>query len=415
MGKLADFYRDKKRTILAAGGLILCLAAIGGLVIINKNKVAEVPDGGYTILAANDLGMHCYNPDFSGFLILPPANNLNVQVFQRHGEEAELVTEGITVTYDVIDNSFSEGKTNFWDYAADYGFDVPPNIGITGNGLSGECVLSPDGLYYMATAIPLTPYNDGSTEFNPYQLVHIAVTDAGTGELLAETSNVVLPVSNEMDCGNCHGAENTDLNILKAHDELSGTDLALQLEAGQRYKCADCHQDNSLGLPGKAGVPPLSQAMHGFHADHMAGSDVSPVCYNCHPGPVTKCYRGRMYLAGVGCVNSKCHGDMENVAQTQVEGRQAWLEEPDCGVCHGAEYAANPDTLYDNSYLLNSPDEEMNGIIRCESCHNSAHAEWKSSLPRDNLLPRSLQGYPTYIQKCNVCHPGEGKMHQAYE
>lgn len=415
MGKIAGFYRANKRTILAVGGLILCLAAIGGLALANKANVTEVPDGGYTILAANDLGMHCYNPDFSGFMILPPGNNLNVQVFQRRGEEAALVTEGITVSYDVIDNSFSEGKTNFWDYAADYGFDVPPNMGITGNGLSGECVLSSDGLYYTATAIPLTPYNDGSSDRNPYQLVRIQVMDADTGELLTETSNVVLPVSDEMLCSNCHGKTDTDLNILIAHDELSGTDLAVQLQSGQRYKCADCHRDNSLGYEGKEGVLPLSQAMHGFHYDKMAQSEITPVCYNCHPGPLTQCYRGRMYLAGVGCVNDKCHGDMENVAQSQEAGRQAWLMEPDCGACHGAAYAVNPGTLYDNSYLLNSPDEEMNGIIRCESCHNSAHAEWKSSLPRDNLLPSSLQGYPTYIQKCNVCHPGEGKMHRGYE
>ena len=36
-----------------------------------------------TVLAANDLGMHCMDRDFSVFSILPPFNVVNVQVVKR--------------------------------------------------------------------------------------------------------------------------------------------------------------------------------------------------------------------------------------------------------------------------------------------------------------------------------------------
>jgi hypothetical protein len=93
----------------------------------------------------------------------------------------------------MIDNTYSAGKTNFWTYVKDYGYDVAPNVGITGNGLKGEFRLSEDGKYYEAVAVPVTPYNDGSEILNPYQLARIQVLDANTGRLLAETASVVVP------------------------------------------------------------------------------------------------------------------------------------------------------------------------------------------------------------------------------
>ena len=32
--------------------------------------------------------MHCYQRSYAGFMILPPANNLKVQIFRKGGEEA---------------------------------------------------------------------------------------------------------------------------------------------------------------------------------------------------------------------------------------------------------------------------------------------------------------------------------------
>lgn len=102
-----------------------------------------VVSGDFTVLAANDLGMHCADQDYRIFSILPPYNVLNAQVL-RKGEEPEHMSpaDGIKVTYraitgNIIDpndpskgalatdsiNTTSENdpvagiyKANFWDY-----------------------------------------------------------------------------------------------------------------------------------------------------------------------------------------------------------------------------------------------------------------------------------------------------------
>jgi hypothetical protein len=359
----------------------------------------------YLILGANDLGMHCYQKSYAAFLVLPPANTLKVQVFRHSGESTALVTRGIVVKYRVLGNTYSVGKTDFWDYAADYGFDIKPNVGITGNRLKGKMVLSSDKRYWVATAIPVTPYDD-TLKFNPLQLVKVTVRDQKTGALLGTQPAMVLPVSDEMDCAMCHGSTNTAQNILQSHDDRNGTTLVSDLAAGIRHACSECHADNVLGAPGASGVQPLSQAMHGWHASRMdPASSLTTPCYACHPGQRTQCLRGAMAKEGFTCTD--CHGDMAHVAQTQAHGRQAWLEEPRCADCHNTQNGENANTLYRNSYLQNGP-EGMNGFIMCESCHGSPHAEWPSMERRDNLLPLHVQGLASYIQKCTVCHQMEG-------
>jgi len=65
------------------------------------------------VLGYNELGMHCMNQDFSELMLLPPYNNLRAQVILR-GEEPQLLTSGVTVSYSVPGNTTSADKTNFW-------------------------------------------------------------------------------------------------------------------------------------------------------------------------------------------------------------------------------------------------------------------------------------------------------------
>lgn len=405
--------KRKKAVIITAAVLCTALLAVVAALFSGESAPA-VAEGqsSYVILSMNESGMHCMQEDYSSYLILPPSNNLKVQVFKKGKDAAELVNSGIRVEYEMVDNTTSADKNNFWKYAADYGFDVPPNIGITGNGLKGACKLSADKKFYEATSIPVIPYNDGSKKINPYQTAKITVRDEKTGDVLVETANTVIPVSTEMNCALCHGEKNTGPNILAAHDRLSKTKLAADLKKGVRRKCSDCHADSAISAPGKRGVPPLSQAIHGFHADKMAKANVKPVCYTCHPGVKTLCNRGVMYAAGLRCDNEKCHGSMKNVAKTQENGRRAWIDLPDCAACHNAEFGSNPNTLYRDSYLQNAPAPEMDGIILCASCHNPPHAEWKSTLKIDNRIPLALLGYENFIDKCTVCHEGTGAFHR---
>ena len=86
--------------------------------------------------------------------VLPPYNTLWAQVI-RKGDQPQIVTTGITVTYGFPDNTYSVGKSNFWDYDQDlFGVDLAPNVGLTGKGMSGT--LDRHGTHFVVEGIPLT-------------------------------------------------------------------------------------------------------------------------------------------------------------------------------------------------------------------------------------------------------------------
>lgn len=366
----------------------------------------------YVILAWNDLGMHCDQNDYSYFMVLPPYNTLHAQVFRRGGEGAGLITSGVTVSYSFPKKTNSALHTNFWAYAPQYGFNVPTNVGISGTPLAGNMTLDAKGLSWEAVGIPITPYDDDGT-WDPYGTAVITVKDT-SGNVL-QSVNVVAPVSTEMMCSNCHGdgtgnQQAMQLSILQAHDSYNGTRLASDQAAGRVHSCSECHSDNALGAPGKAGVESLSLAMHNFHKDKMnttaTAAATTPGCYNCHPGPKTQCMRGIMFRAGKTCTD--CHGDMYGMTTSLQNGRQAWLQEPQCGGCHDAAHAENSNTLYRNSVILNAP-EGMSGKIYCEACHNGTHAELTTANPADPTIPQKFQGDTYWIWSCQVCHSSQSQ------
>ena len=88
-----------------------------------------VTSGSYSLLAWNDLGMHCVDgKDYSVFSILPPYNNLHAQLVNKTTNKQ--VTSGVTLTYESYAdttvastdplygsiNTISSSKTNFWTY-----------------------------------------------------------------------------------------------------------------------------------------------------------------------------------------------------------------------------------------------------------------------------------------------------------
>ncbi len=351
------------------------------------------------IFAWNDLGMHCDQDDYSYFCVLPPYNTLHVQVINR----PTLRTSGITVKYDFPKKTNSTLHTNFWQYAAQYGWNVAANTGISGNKLSGTMKLDANGKGFVADGIPITPYDDDGT-WDPYGTANITVTDTYNNVL--QTATVVAPVSTEMDCKNCHGTTNPQLDVLQKHDKYNGTTLAADQATGKVHLCSECHSDNALGQAGKPGVESLSLAMHNFHKDKMnytsAAANTTPGCYNCHPGPNTQCMRGIMVQAGKTCTD--CHGDMNKMTSSQQNGRQAWLQEPKCGDCHDSKHTENSNTLYRNSIMNNSIYSDMNGKFYCEACHNSTHAELVSGNAADPTIPQKFQGDNYWIWNCTVCH-----------
>ena len=354
-----------------------------------------VPSHKVTVLAWNDLGMHCDQDSYKYFMVLPPYNTLHAQVFGG-GEDGG--GGKYTVTYSFAKKTDSTLHTDFWTYASSFDYNLAPNVGLTGNGLTGSMQRDSKGLGYVATGIPVTPYDDDGT-WDPYGAATITVKNSG-GTVVA-TTKVVAPVSTEMTCSNCHGADFA-VDILTKHDAAQGTSLLPDANSGHPHSCSECHSDNALGAAGKSGVESLSLAMHKLHDGKVPNTTAG--CYNCHPGPKTECLRGIMARAGKGCVD--CHGTLTTLWQSVANrGRQPWLNEPTCTSCHGSKHGENAGTLYRNSVLKNTYGE-MNGRVYCEACHNGTHAEYTTSNPADMSITQTAQGNGYWIYNCAVCHQG---------
>jgi hypothetical protein len=348
------------------------------------------------LIGWNNLGMHCMDDDYSVFSILPPYNTVDCQLISASGK---LVRDpsGLMLTYEAIAdpdgsiNRGSQGKTDFWDHSqALFGATLAPDTGLTGKKMPGP-LNPPQPLdfnalmnWFEAAGIPITPVDDVGHQ-NPYPVMRLSARTT-TGTLLA-TTDVVLPVSAEMDCRKCHasnsgpaakpaaGWENHPnpsrdhrLNILLLHDERHlGTTVYANALAAAGYPadglhasvvdlqkpvlCAACHASEALGTGGAEGVSPLTRAMHSRHANVVGpGSPLTldhssnrSSCYQCHPGSETRCLRGAMGSAvaadGSAAMQCQsCHGSMSKVG---APDRAGWLDEPNCQQCHTGSATRN--------------------------------------------------------------------------
>jgi hypothetical protein len=327
------------------------------------------------------------NQDFSEMMILPPYNTVHAQVIQR-GEEPKIITSGIQVDYVIPTNTTSVNKTNFWTYAPDlFGVTLPPDIGLTGNGLKGLMTAEPAAKDWIVTGIPLTPIND-KNQLDPYSLATITATKSG--KKLA-SSQAVVPVSWEISCDICHNTPGISVatDILRAHDRLHGTSL----ESQKPVVCGSCHAQPPLGLAGAPGVPSLSSSMHSAHATRMAQANLAVECYACHPGFQTQCLRDIHYKKGFQCTD--CHGSMHDVgAPTRI----SWKDEPRCGDCHNKK-----GHTYEQANTLFRDSKGHHGVS-CSSCHGSPHAITPTVDAQDNVQAIALQGHAGTIDTCTVCH-----------
>lgn len=355
----------------------------------NGNTVTVTGD--YSVFAWNDLGMHCLNPTYDKAVILPPYNNLMVQVVKR-GSAPEIVTAGITVSYKILNNTSSYGKRSygqFWDNALKlFGATLTHDIGLKGNGLSGNMTAVDN--HFTAEGIPVVPVDDNSN-WNPYQIAEITVKD-GSGNTLA-TTRATVPTSDEINCAKCHGTNAFD-DILSKHDAAEGTSLS----SNKPVLCASCHPSPALGINTGPQMY-LSKAIHGYHASKGAS------CYDCHPGATTKCSRSLAHTAADGNCTT-CHGDMANMASSIAGGRVPWVSEPACVTCHtGVTGVSTGTALYRNS--------KGHGNMYCSACHGSPHAMYPSREDSDNYQPKQYQSSTKIktIGSCGYCHSnsrGEG-------
>ena len=345
---------------------------------------SSVQSRDHIVIGWNELGMHCSNRDFSTFVVLPPFNNVRAQVLEV-GDALHLptvVTTNVSLTYEIPGNTYSVGKTNFWDYAyALFGANLAPNVGLTGNGMTGDMTLVEN--YFLATGIPITPFTDNDlVNEDPFQLGLLKLYSSSN---LLATAPPVVPVSNEINCisSGCHASPQ---GILNQHAPEAGFD-----STQTPILCASCHASNALGTPGKPGLPSLSEAVHKHHGG------ITDDCYKCHPGPITQCLRDVMKNRH-GFVCQTCHGSVTQVGESISSGRIPWLQEPSCGApsCHGSTYAEEPGQLFRMS--------RGHGGLFCSVCHGEPHAILPSGVARDNVQNIALQGYAGTLNKCQVCH-----------
>ena len=448
------------------------------------------------LLGWNNLGMHCMDSDYSVFSILPPYNTIESQLIVG----GKLVTNGVgyTVTYQAIAdpsgsiNTTAMGKGNYYTYAqAIYGAALALEGGLAGWNMPGTGNL-PQGMlfeqtnhpaagvatpvnWWRAEGIPITPYDDAHNK-NPYPMMRLIAKNGATP---IATNDIVLPVSDEMDCRTCHasgtqtaakpaagwvwsGIQERDfrLNILRLHDEHQFAQHSAVYQAAlatnsfnpqglyrgvvadnKPVLCAACHASEALGKPSFPTVPPLTAAIHSFHAHvidpvsslTLDNSANRSACYRCHPGSATKCLRGAMggAIAADGSMSMQCqscHGNMSTVGSSS---RVGWFIEPNCASCHTGTATHNSGqirytsvftdtntwtvrTNFDRTFSTqsNTPAGDLSlfrfsaghGGLQCEACHGSTHAEFPSTHDNDNVRNIKIQGHSGVMVECSACH-----------
>jgi len=363
----------------------------------------------YAVLAWNDLGMHCYQADFSTLQILPPYNVFWAQVIRR-GQKPAVITQDVKLRYETLHVTDPVRHSNFWDYAAAYGWKLEPGVGLKGKRTSGTMEAAAD--HFVADGVPVVDFSDDGT-WDPFPMFTVSVQDPA-GQTLAQTVNVA-PASTEMSCDLCHVADTPQgsmADILKAHDKNERTDLLRQAQAGKPVLCCSCHADPAMGVTEcKDCELTLSSAMHGFHASKVKEPGrrlPKNVCHSCHPGPQTKCLRDVMSQSGITCTD--CHGAMEIVA---ARTRTPWTTMPSCATCHTEDLqdpeevtieSPNEHLTKDSASLYRHSKAHGGGGIYCCACHGSPHTITPAAMVRDNEQAVRLQGEEGPISKCMVCH-----------
>lgn len=439
------------------------------------------------LLGWSETGLHeTDGSDVSIYSISPPYSTIHAQ-FMVGGL---LVTNpaGITVTYQAIAdasgslNSTSQGKGNFYQYAkALYGVGLAPDQGLAGFGMPGPAnrpqamTFDPAQKWFSAQGIPITPYDDQGRK-NYYPMMRLAAHDSSSN--LLATTDIVLPVSDEMHCTACHASGsqtaarppegwvwNVDpdkdykLNVLRSHDDHylgsplyadalaqagynAGGLFASATKYGQPVLCIKCHVSNALPGPGVTNVFPLTQVMHSKHAyssDPVSGQALtymtnSAACLLCHSPAESRRVRGVHHnpVNSDGTLALQCQSCHGAILAVGKNGRQGWLDEPNCQSCHTGTATSNNGALrfmsaFDTNGLPRVPvnltyatqsDTPSAGLslyrfsgdhggLKCAACHGPSHAEVVSSQPNDNVQSANLQSPAGggIVTDCAGCHP----------
>ncbi|MGZ8226922.1 MAG: Ig-like domain-containing protein [Methylococcaceae bacterium] len=369
--------------------------------------------GAYTLLAWNDLGMHCMDGlDFSVFAILPPYNTLHAQLKDKAGK---LVNSNVALTYEAVAdstgsiNTSSYTKTNFWSWVDELvGLSPANDVGLNLDGLASgtpepgnetpsltpaPMTYNAEYAWFEAEGIPITPFDDAGNK-NFYPTVKVVAKDL-SGNVLA-TATTVLPVSDEMTCSGCHASTNSTANnaqiaakpvagwvfdsnpdkdwkknILRLHDEKQASNALYQsaliqtgystsglfatANAGKPVLCVACHASNAYfdkknKTTVMVGLPGIAPFTQSLHLKHATVKDPATQLPLDNIGDRTACYQ-----CHPGSKTQCLRGAMSKSVDANGDSLMS------CQSCHG-NMAAVGNAARQGWY--NEP--------TCESCHNSA-------------------------------------------
>ena len=330
--------------------------------------------GSYTVIARNDLGMHCACPTFEGFLLLPPFNTIRVQVLKKGGDSVSVVSSGITVSYSIAEETSAQLQAD--PYFASWirnapklfpGFQPVVNgvaMGIAGYGITGNAKYDSQSMSWTAVGIPAYPITTGNStkdimtdpfggpNRDPYLTANITVKNSA-GTVIGTTSTVVpvafggcctchLPLAAQNGypataagsfayLGKLHAANSSKIDISMIDPDGDGV--------GGPVRCSWCHWDPAMGeltaapgwpagtklLPGatftlKKSTRSFSDVLHKFHTQNTKvltqfDANIAKNCYDCHPGNNVNCYRGaHKGKTAIWCTD--CHGDLNKRVST---------------------------------------------------------------------------------------------------
>ncbi|WGS88258.1 hypothetical protein [Methylomonas sp. UP202] len=406
--------------------------------------------GEYSLMAWNDLGMHCMDgTDFSVFSILPPYNTLHAQLKNKSGK---LVSTNVTLTYQAVAdtsgsiNTSSADKTNFWSWVDDlFGLSPAENVGVNLDGLaSGTPMagnktpsLTPAPMTYNAAyawfeaeGIPVTPFDDAGNK-NFYPTVKVVAKDTASGTILA-TTTTTLPVSDEMTCKGCHASTDANdparsnakpaggwvfdndaekdwkRNILKLHDDRHKAGAAFQAAAASvgysangllpqvddNHKpvlCVACHASNAYfdkenKVSVMGGIAGIAPFTQALHLKHAGDSVLDPISQT----PLNSiANRESCYQCHPGSKTQCLRGAMGKAVDSSGNSLMS------CQSCHG-----------DLKAVGSSARQGWFEEPTCESCHNSAATGRRATTGVDANGKVIVPADHTFATNANTPVPG---------
>ncbi|WP_243359016.1 hypothetical protein [Fundidesulfovibrio terrae] len=388
-------------------------------------------DAQYLLTVSADKGVNMLFDAKGQWTLSIGAQALTAQLVKR-GPTPELVTKDVTLTYAVEGQAAGNFNVSGRAFRAE-GIQVSPY------GQSPGQPAATAGTTGQSTEPAVGAVSAG---FNPYPVAVVQAADP-SGKILAETK-VVLPVSTELACKNCHGgawthgvaglADATARDVLTAHDRLSRTGLQGQ---APKVECRSCHDDAAKG--GKRSLN-LSAAVHGLHAVYLAGrgSDACDLCHPTNPKGATRAFRDPHAASGLDCTS--CHGPLEDHAlslltREDAQGvaaakpllalikqrdnapvpRAPWVNEPKCVTCHtnfgppeGMQAYGKWTEGAEDLFVAKRDDMDA---LTCAACHGTPHSVYPADNPygknRDNLQPLQYQRAAKTLggaKNCKACH-----------